>query len=290
MTATRLETFGWRVWRGAVLQMPTPHQHSELEINFVFSGAMTYLFGGELRRVAVGSWLVFWGALPHALIETEPQTECLWLTVPLTDFLRFALPETLTHFILHGAQLEGSGANDEAMFTAWLADYGSGNLERQRILELELEARLRRLALTLGTRSQAQSIRQSSSAALQLAQIITERYLEPLTLPEIAAAAELNVNYASSLFKQSFGMTLLAYLTQHRVAHAQRLLVTTSTPILELAFESGFQSASAFYDAFKRATGITPLEYRFKGAESGGRRAERQKQNSNTESSNSVRL
>ena len=200
--------------------------------------------------------------------------------MPLTDFLRFALPDALTEQILHGSQLEVSGANDAAIFSAWLADHASGTPERQRILELELEARLRRVALTLSTNHQPRATKQSSSTALQLAQVIAARYLEPLTLAEIAAATGLHVNYAATLFKQSFGMTLLAYLTQHRVAHAQRLLVTTDTPILELAFDSGFQSASAFYAAFQRATGVTPLEYRFKGAESRGRRAERQRQSS----------
>ena len=47
------------------------------------------------------------------------------------------------------------------------------------------------------------------------------------------------------------------------VQHA--LLVTTDQPILELAFDSGFHSASAFYAAFQRATGVTPLEYRSEG-------------------------
>ncbi len=262
-----LEVFGWRVWRGVVGTMRLAHQHNELEFNLVMRGTMTYLFGGELRVVEAGAWLLFWGALPHVLVAAEPETECLWLTVPLEDALRLQLPERLIARVLHGWQLLGRDPADRRLFQRWFEDFASNDPERRRILELELEARLRRLALGLGHLPSGRRVlrsqkRGSASAAISLASIISVRYLEPLTLPEIAAAANLHVNYAATLFKKTFGMTMLEYLTQHRLAHAQRLLVTTETDILSIAFESGFQSASAFYAAFGRGTGQTPLAYR----------------------------
>jgi AraC-like DNA-binding protein len=35
-----------------------------------------------------------------------------------------------------------------------------------------------------------------------------------------------------ALFQQTFGTTLIKYVTEHRLSHAQRLLVTTKNPIV----------------------------------------------------------
>jgi transcriptional regulator GlxA family with amidase domain len=56
--------------------------------------------------------------------------------------------------------------------------------------------------------------------------------------------------------------TLIDYLTQHRVSHAQRLLATTDRKIVHVALESGFGSISRFNDAFRRGCGCSPREYR----------------------------
>ena len=86
-----------------------------------------------------------------------------------------------------------------------------------------------------------------ASRAAELAAFISGHYLEPLTLTDVAQAVGLNSNYASTLFKRTFGMTVLEYLTQHRLAHAQRLLATTNKVVLEVALEAGFGSSSRFY-------------------------------------------
>ena len=268
MSQNSFNLFGLRVWQGEVAAMDAPHQHSELELNWVSRGQMNYLFGGRMVKLEAGSWLVFWGALPHRLIEVAPRTHCTWLTLPLATFLRFSLPETLTSRVLHGEPMLERNPLDEAMFSRWVEDWRDPNEDSARILELELEARLRRLARTLPSqRSQARGralkpVASGANRAVQLAQLIAEHYLEAVQISDLAQTAGLNPNYAASLFKETFSMTMLEYLTQHRLAHAQRLLATTEQPILEIAFASGFGSASRFYAAFERATGVSPLKYR----------------------------
>ena len=51
-------------------------------------------------------------------------------------------------------------------------------------------------------------------------------------------------------------------LFRSRVSHAQRLLATTDMKIVDVAFDSGFTSISRFNDAFRRACGCSPREYR----------------------------
>lgn len=259
-----VDVFGLRVWRGEVSRMTEAHRHHELELNLIFSGSMTYLFGGQRLKLEAGQLMLFWGTLPHRLLDCEKGTVCGWLTLPLATFLRYGLPEKLTQRVLHGTPvIETVREIDKALFEQWLDDWQSPNGDKQEVLELELGSWLRRLSLTLKAVSKniTPKPRQDSKAA-QLAEFMSEHYQEPLHIRDVANSADLNESYASTLFKNTFSMTMLEYLTQHRVAHAQRLLVTTNQRVLEIAFEAGFGSSSQFYAAFVKICGQTPLAYR----------------------------
>jgi AraC-like DNA-binding protein len=65
-----------------------------------------------------------------------------------------------------------------------------------------------------------------------------------------------------ALFRQTCGLTIVEYLTQYRVAAAQRLQATTDAGPLEIALEAGFGSASRFYAAFRCLCSKSPCSYR----------------------------
>ena len=78
------------------------------------------------------------------------------------------------------------------------------------------------------------------SRADQLACYIARHYHEPLTAEMIAKANNLHPNYAMNLFRQAFGTTITTFIRQHRITHAQRLLVTTSDSILDVAMAAAY--------------------------------------------------
>src|SRR5208283_3218372 len=45
--------------------MRRPHMHSQIEINFVLKGAMTYWFEGRTMTLTSGRLAIFWGMIPH---------------------------------------------------------------------------------------------------------------------------------------------------------------------------------------------------------------------------------
>ncbi|MGH3147253.1 MAG: helix-turn-helix domain-containing protein [Rubrobacter sp.] len=154
------------------------------------------------------------------------------------------------------------------MFRRWHEDLEDGSEERQRVLLLELEARLRRLTMSFcaeeiapeGTRPPLDE--KGLDNVERMTRYIAQNYAESLKVADVARAVKLHPNYALTLFRRVLGMGMVDYVTQHRVAHAQRLLATTDSGVLEIAFDSGFGSASRFYAAFKDECGRTPVEYR----------------------------
>jgi transcriptional regulator GlxA family with amidase domain len=65
-----------------------------------------------------------------------------------------------------------------------------------------------------------------------------------------------------NLFRRELGITLLEYLTQHRLAHALQLLIESDRSLTEVASLSGFGSLKRFGVGFRRAFKETPGAFR----------------------------
>jgi AraC family transcriptional regulator, melibiose operon regulatory protein len=265
--------YGFTCVRWSPSPMRRPDHHNEIELNMLYSGWVTYLLGGQKVRFEAGHLSAFWAAIPHQIIDYGQSTEYFVATIPLSWFLQCELPEKLTQPLMRGEVLvDASGKRadfDLTLFAQWEADLQRGHESAKDIVMLEMEARLRRLAGCLPSpqvqkrRNQRLSLQAGGlNKVEQMACLVAQRYTEPLTVTEISKAVELHPNYAMGLFKKTFGTTLIDYLTHHRVSHAQRLLATTDQKIVEIAFSSGFNSISRFNEAFRRACGCTPREYR----------------------------
>ena len=87
-------------------------------------------------------------------------------------------------------------------------------------------------------------------------------YAEPLTLPIVAKAAGLSVSRLAHVFKAQVGMSVTAYLNMVRVKWAEFYLTNSQLRVSELAFQVGFGNLSHFNHVFRRATGLSPTEYR----------------------------
>jgi AraC-like DNA-binding protein len=267
--------YGFTCVRWNPAPMRRPDRHNEVEINFLESGHLTYLLGGRKVRIEANRFSAFWAAIPHQILEFGEETEYFVATLPLPWFLQCRLPDTLVQPLLQGQMISApapAGASaDGQMFAQWERDLRAADAELKKAVLLELEARLLRLARAIAPeRPGAAGARKRhvmlSGGGLnrveQMACLIAQRYTERLTVEDIGRAVKLHPNYAMNLFQKTFGTTLIEYLTQHRVSHAQRLLATTDMKIVDVAFSSGFSSISRFNDAFRRACGCSPREYR----------------------------
>lgn len=83
-----------------------------------------------------------------------------------------------------------------------------------------------------------------------------------LSLKRFAKDLFLNTSYLSTLFKKEIGMTLTEYVNQNRIAHAKRLLKSTTLSVQDIAIQSGIPDIHYFTRLFRRETGMSPREWR----------------------------
>ena len=84
----------------------------------------------------------------------------------------------------------------------------------------------------------------------------------PWQLEELARAASLSRTAFAVRFRETVGVPPLTYLLTWRMNLAARALRHDGTPVAVLAREVGYGSESAFSNAFKRAMGTSPRNYR----------------------------
>src|SRR5690606_34195943 len=51
--------------------MGRAHWHAQVEVNFVFRGAMEYHMHGHSLELQAGDLCLFWGGLPHQVVDTS---------------------------------------------------------------------------------------------------------------------------------------------------------------------------------------------------------------------------
>lgn len=91
---------------------------------------------------------------------------------------------------------------------------------------------------------------------------IAENHAEQISLESLAKLANMSVYHFARLFKTTEGMSPRQYIIHYRLKTAQQLLRKTNSRIEQVAYATGFNSASHFNRMFKRHMGCSPVLYR----------------------------
>lgn len=83
-----------------------------------------------------------------------------------------------------------------------------------------------------------------------------------LSLQLVAEQLHMSVPYLSRLFHQETGENFAACLARKRMQEAMRLLQNPNLKMYEIAQKIGYTSQHYFSNAFKKALGMSPVEYR----------------------------
>lgn len=101
------------------------------------------------------------------------------------------------------------------------------------------------------------------SSAVAIMEANTE---EPLTLEELANHVELSSRQLERLFHDHLGCTPMDYYIRARLTRARQLLLTTDSPITDIASRCGFSSPSHFTRRYTQFFGLIPRRERQRAA------------------------
>jgi AraC-like DNA-binding protein len=103
---------------------------------------------------------------------------------------------------------------------------------------------------------------QTPDMMISLLSYLGERYLEPISLDDVASHLGVSKFCASRAFGRKIGISFSKYINTLRIDYSEKLLRGTEDSITTIAFGSGYESVRTFNREFKNIVGMTPREYR----------------------------
>ena len=104
-------------------------------------------------------------------------------------------------------------------------------------------------------------VSQMDREMLELMDYIDSNIATGISLSAAAKKAGMTESSFSRRFSSINGISFKKYVVEKKIQRAIWLLQTTNHKIIDIALDSGFDSISGFYDAFKKQTGTTPNKF-----------------------------
>lgn len=93
---------------------------------------------------------------------------------------------------------------------------------------------------------------------------IDRHYAEKVTLDSLAEHFFISKYHLSREYHRIYGTTISSDITNRRISHAKESLRFSDETVEQIAEICGFQDCAYFISVFKKAEGLTPLQYRKK--------------------------
>lgn len=91
---------------------------------------------------------------------------------------------------------------------------------------------------------------------------IIEHYAEDISLETLSKVMHMSTVQLGKIFKKTYKMTPMQYLTNERIFHAKQLLRETNDSVTEISLKVGYNSPAYFTAVFRKSVGQTPSEYK----------------------------
>ena len=105
-------------------------------------------------------------------------------------------------------------------------------------------------------------VKQQVEIVKEIRDFITASPEQHYTMEELSKRFETPVSSLKRCFKGVYGTAIYSFMRSYRMDMAGHLLAETGETVATIAAKVGYTNCSKFSEAFKEATGMTPIDYR----------------------------
>jgi len=259
-----------------------PHWHFHVEILYWAQGKATVTVGNHDYKVSSGNLVIIPAREVHSVV-VERNVESLHYVVGFDPELMAPMPKLSIELAFlqpyraslgleqHVVSIEPTEQNDiEALISGMCKEFNA----KMPGFELAVTTNVYHLFVRLIRGGHLTNVEQdtdhwtddtaSMALLIRLLTQLADRCHEHIPAREAAKQCSLSYSRFASVFKSLMRTSYTQYLTFLRIRKAEQLLLDPDKSITAIAMDTGFEHPSYFIKQFKRARGISPLQYRKK--------------------------
>ena len=214
-------------------------------------------------------WLVPTGVGPEEIVISKPMPKTLHLFLPIEQFDNLADQYNLSKSLVRSVQYVG-GLNDDLIRQVGISvlnELSEQTAASRMVAEMSSLMLATRLIQNYVDRDLIDRIaggpaRLEHVRMRRVLDYIDQHLEDDISISELAQVAHLSEFHFARVFATTMGMPPQRYVSQRRLAAAKKMIGVGKLPLSEIAFRSGFSSQASFTRAFRRATNMTPGEFR----------------------------
>lgn len=246
------------------------HKHLECELILITEGNGTALIGDYIGEYKQGDIFLLNTNVPHWFRRSQNTTIGSAIVIHFmrdfwgTGFL--ALPEMkniagLLDSENTGIQLLENLSNEVAVLIRQL-EFAAG-IERIQLLincmqKISTSAQQKIITTAFDTMTSGEE----NSVIETIIDYSFKHFLDPISLKEVAGITSMSIPAFCRFFKRNIKKSYFDFIKEIRIGHACKLLRETNRPVLEICYDSGYNSWAHFSKQFKAVTRIPPSKYR----------------------------
>ncbi|HUP13788.1 MAG TPA: AraC family transcriptional regulator [Niastella sp.] len=264
-------SFVARTYRTPHFEVPW-HQHIEYELILFLEGEGSAFIGNYIGEFKSDDVFFLGSNLPHTFQKANKDLITAAVVVQFTDdfwgpgFMQ--LPESknilkLFSVAMQGLKIRGATRQQLKPLLTEL-EHLQGFARIIRLCEcLQIIAATHEYE-TVSTQEVSTFQAKNKDRIDRIFQFTIDNFQESITLSDVAATAGMSVPAFCSYFKKCTKKTYVDFLNEVRIGHACKLLIDTQKSVLEISYESGFNTLANFNKQFLKLKQLTPSGLRKK--------------------------
>lgn len=244
------------------------HRHEEIQVSLIIKGKGDLFVADSIHSFESGELFVFGSNTPHLFRSIEDAEGVHMITIFFTidsfgkgffDVDELQKIKSLIQISSVAIRIKESPVELIEMFTS----FESFNPLKRVTSFLNMLGSLSEMEF-----EQLSSFKSDKITALEgermgnVMDYAMNNYTEKVKLDDVAKIAHMTPNAFCRYFKLRTTKSFFQFITELRMAHAQRLLRQTDKTVLEIAYATGFKNISHFNRKFLQIYGCSPTKYR----------------------------
>jgi len=228
------------------------HSHERAYITFVIEGAFTERYATRTILCRTGMIRFLPAGEVHEN-EIQTRSRCLHISAEASAFEQ----------LRQNSDIPRKPAEINGLNITWLANRLYAEFSRQDAASaMAIEGLLLEILAEIARTQAADASMLAPRWLKHATEIVEARFLERLSLAEIASQVGVHYVHLSRQFHKYNRCTVGELIRRRRVQYASYLLAHSRTPLAEIALTCGFSDQSHLSFLFKRYMGLSPSKFR----------------------------